>query len=105
MTGHRHEIKKNWRHSRDAYGAGNRINYLSKTTSYMKNFIQSLLKDKNCSYSLREFIIAILVLVIIASWIGQQFFQKAVPEFMFYSFTSLIGAGCFGYSIEKKSVS
>lgn len=69
----------------------------------MKNFIQEVLKDKNGNFSLRECVIAILVLVIIISWIAQQFFSKAVPEFMFYSFTSLIAAGCFGYSIEKKT--
>jgi hypothetical protein len=69
----------------------------------MKNFFKEVLKDKNGNFSLRECVIAILVLVIVASWIAQQFFSKAVPEFMFYSFTSLIAAGCFGYSIEKKS--
>jgi len=69
----------------------------------MKNFIQEVLKDKNGSFSLREFVIAILILVVVVGWIAQQFFSKAMPEFMFYSFTSLIAAGCFGYSIEKKS--
>ena len=34
---------------------------------------------------------------------AQQFFGKNIPEFMFYSFISLIAAGCFGYSIEKKA--
>ena len=69
----------------------------------MKNFIQEVLKDKNGSFSLRECVIGILILVVVAGWIAQQFFSKAMPEFMFYSFTSLIAAGCFGYSIEKKS--
>jgi hypothetical protein len=69
----------------------------------MKHFIQEVLKDKNGNFSLRECVIAILILIIVVSWIAQQFFSKAVPEFMFYSFTSLIAAGCFGYSIEKKS--
>jgi hypothetical protein len=69
----------------------------------MKTFLKQILRDKNGDFSLREAIIAILLLIIIISWIGQQFFGKAVPEFMFYSFTSLVAAGCFGYSMEKKS--
>ncbi len=69
----------------------------------MKNFIKEILRDKNGNFSIREFVIAILVLIIIASWMAQQFFGKAVPEFMFYSFTSLVAAGCFGYSIEKRT--
>jgi hypothetical protein len=69
----------------------------------MKHFIQEVLKDKNGNFSLRECVIAILILIIVVSWIAQQFFSKAVPEFMFFSFTSLIAAGCFGYSIEKKT--
>ena len=69
----------------------------------MKHFIQEVLKDKNGNFSLRECVIAILILIIVVSWIAQQFFSKGVPEFMFFSFTSLIAAGCFGYSIEKKT--
>ena len=69
----------------------------------MKNFLQQLLKDKNGSFSLRELAIALFILVIIISWVAKQFFKYDVPEFMFYSFVSLVGAGCFGYSIEKKT--
>jgi len=69
----------------------------------MKNFIKQLFKDKNGEYSLREVVIALLVAAVLISWIAKQFFSKEVPEFMFFSFISLIGAGCFGYSIEKKT--
>ena len=69
----------------------------------MKQFLKEILRDKNGAFSLRECLIAILILIILVSWIAQQFFAKAVPEFMFYSFISLIAAGCFGYSIEKKA--
>ena len=69
----------------------------------MKQFLKEILRDKNGAFSLRECLIAILILIVLVSWIAQQFFSKAVPEFMFYSFISLIAAGCFGYSIEKKS--
>ena len=69
----------------------------------MQNFLKQLLKDKNSSYSLREVAVAIFILVIIISWIARQFFKLEVPESMFYSFVSLVGAGCFGYSIEKKT--
>ena len=69
----------------------------------MKIFLTEILRDKNGDFSLREFVIALLVLIMLTSWIAQQFFGKAVPEFMFYSFTSLVAAGCFGYSIEKRT--
>ncbi len=71
----------------------------------MKQFIRELLTDKSGSYSMREFVIAILLIVLIVSWIAQQFFHKDVPDFMFYTFGSLIAAGCFGYSFEKKTFS
>lgn len=73
------------------------------TENTMKNFFAQLFKDKNGNYSLRELVIALFVLALLTGWIAQQFFGKEVPEFMFYSFASLIGAGCFGYSIERKS--
>lgn len=66
-------------------------------------FIRQLLKDKNDTYSLRELVIAVLLVVMVASWIGQQFFGKDVPDSMFYTFASLIAGGCFGYSFERKS--
>lgn len=69
----------------------------------MKTFLTELFKDKNSSYSLREVVIALLMLALLISWIAQQFFNKPIPEFMFYSFASLIGAGCFSYSLEKKT--
>ena len=69
----------------------------------MKNFFKEVLRDKNGNFSLRECVIAILIVIIVVSWIAQQFFSKVIPEFMFYSFISLVAAGCFGYSIEKKS--
>lgn len=71
----------------------------------MKQFIRELLTDKSGSYSMREFVIAVLLLVLIVSWIAKQFFDKDVPDFMFYTFGSLIAAGCFGYSFEKKTFS
>lgn len=69
----------------------------------MKKYVSELLRDKNGDFSLRECIIALLLLIMVISWIAQQFFAKEVPEFMFYSFISLIAAGCFGYSIEKRT--
>ena len=69
----------------------------------MNIFLKQILRDKNGSFSLREVIIALLVFIMLVSWIAQQFFGKNIPEFLFYSFTSLVAAGCFGYSIEKKT--
>lgn len=69
----------------------------------MKQFIQQLFKDKTNSYSMREMVIAVLLGAMLISWISAQFFHQPVPEFMFYSFASLIAAGCFGYTLEKKA--
>ena len=69
----------------------------------MKTFLQQLFKDKNGSFSLRELAVALFIFIIVVSWIAQQFFSRDIPEFMFYSFVSLVGAGCFGYSFERKS--
>lgn len=68
----------------------------------MKEFVQQILKDKEGCYNLRELVTMIFVVITIISWLAQQFFGIAVPEYMFYSFVSIIGAGCFGYSIERK---
>jgi hypothetical protein len=65
--------------------------------------MSELFKDKNSCYSLREITVAILLLALLASWIAAQFFGKPMPEYMFYSFSSMIAAGCFGYSLEKKN--
>lgn len=70
----------------------------------MKNIIHDFFKDKDGNYSMRELVIALLITAIMISWIAKQFFGKDIPEFMFYSFVSLVGAGCFGYSFEKKTV-
>ena len=69
----------------------------------MKEFVKQILKDKDGSYALRETVTMIFVFVTLISWLAQQFFGIAVPEYMFYSFVSIIGAGCFGYSIERKA--
>jgi choline-glycine betaine transporter len=70
-----------------------------------KKFLFEILKDKDGNYALREMVTMIFVVVTLISWIAQQFCGIAVPEYMFYSFVSIIGAGCFGYSIEKKTKS
>ena len=69
----------------------------------IKDIIHQLLKDKDGNFSLREVFTMVYVLMSIISWIGQQFFGIAVPEYMFYAFISMIGAGTFGYSLERKS--
>lgn len=68
-----------------------------------KEIIHQLLKDKDGNFSLREVITLLYVLMSIISWIAQQFFGNEVPEFMFYAFISMIGAGTFGYSLERRS--
>ena len=69
----------------------------------MKIVLRQLLKDKDGKFSLREVITLIYVIMSIISWVGQQFFGISVPEYMYYAFISMIGAGTFGYSLEKKS--
>lgn len=68
----------------------------------MSNFLKNILKDKTGGYSLRELVIAISMALVVLSWIAQLVFDINTPEYMFYSIVSLIAAGCFGYSIEKK---
>lgn len=79
-----------------------------KENEKMKNqfitILVQLLKDKNGNHSLRELATALFIIVLLVSWIAAQFFDKQMPEYMFYAFVSLVGAGCFGYSIEKKQV-
>lgn len=67
--------------------------------------MKEIFKDKNGCYSMREAVTLVFVLITIISWLAQQFFAKEVPEYMFYSFVSIVGAGCFGYSIERKTKS
>lgn len=69
----------------------------------MKTYIREIFRDKNGRFSLRELAVAVLLLILIISWAADQFFNKPVPEFIFYSITSLVGAGCFSYSIERKT--
>ena len=69
----------------------------------MSDFLKELLRDKTNGYSLREVIIALSMLLVVASWVAQLVFNIGTPEYMFYSIVSLIAAGCFGYSIERKS--
>lgn len=68
-----------------------------------KRFLFQLLKDKQGNYNLRELVTLVFVLITIISWVAEQFFSIPIPQYMFYSFVSLIGAGCFGYSIERTS--
>lgn len=68
-----------------------------------KQLLLQLLQDKDGNFSMREAIALIYVLMSIIAWISQQFFGHTVPEYMFYSFMSMIGASAFGYSLERKS--
>jgi len=66
--------------------------------------MDQLFKDKNEQYSLRELVTALLILVLLISWIAAQFFEYPMPDYMFYGFSSMVAAGCFGYSLEKKCI-
>lgn len=74
------------------------------TSAENQQQVSDFLKDKNGNHSLREIVILVCLVCVIISWIAHQFFQRPIPEYMFYAFISLIGAGCFGYSLEKKTI-
>lgn len=63
---------------------------------------KEIFKDKNGFYNMREISTGLFLLMVVVSWIAQQFFGFELPEYMFYGFISLVGAGGFGYSIERK---
>jgi hypothetical protein len=69
----------------------------------VKAFISQLFQDKNGSYSLREVVVLLFLSIIIVSWIARQFFQLEIPEFMFFAFVSIVTAGVFGYSLERRA--
>jgi uncharacterized membrane protein YcaP (DUF421 family) len=64
-------------------------------------FIKATFKDKQQNPSGREITVFAFVLIVIASWIGEQFFDKHIPQWMFVAFVSLIGAGIGLYTFEK----
>ena len=66
-------------------------------------FIKGTFRDKLGNPSGRELTIFVFVLITIISWIGEQFFDKHIPQWMFISFISLITAGIGLYTIEKPS--
>ena len=55
----------------------------------MTKFFKDILKVKG-KYSLKRILYALFALVVILSWIAQQFFGKNVPEYMFNFFTSIL---------------
>lgn len=69
----------------------------------LKQILHQLIQDKDGNFSLREVLALVYVLMTIIAWVAQQFFGQVIPEFMFYSFISMIGASAFGYSLERKS--
>lgn len=63
-------------------------------------FIKATFRNKKLNPSGREVTVFVFVLIVIASWIGEQFFGKAIPQWMFISFISLIAAGIGLYTFE-----
>ena len=69
----------------------------------MPSISKDIIKDKDGEYSLREIATILFVLILIASWAVDTFTRFQVQEYMFYAFSSLVGAGVFGYSLERKT--
>lgn len=67
-------------------------------------FIRTTFRDKQQNPSGREVTVFLFVLIVIASWIGEQFFDRHIPQWMFISFISLIAAGMGLYTFEKPSI-
>lgn len=67
-----------------------------------KQFFVQLMQDKHGNYNLRELATLVFILIVIVSWIADQFLGFKIAEYMFYSFVSLICTALFGYSIEKR---
>jgi cadmium resistance protein CadD (predicted permease) len=65
------------------------------------DYIKGTFQDKNQNSSGREATVFIFVVVVIISWIAEQFYDKHVPEFMFLGFIGIITAGIGLYTIEK----
>lgn len=65
-----------------------------------KNWLETF-KNKQGHFSAREATTFLFVLVIVASWIGAQFFGKQVPEFMFGAFVLIVLSGLGLYTFEK----
>ena len=70
----------------------------------MPNISKDILKDKNGEYSFREISTVLFVVILITSWAVDTFTCYQVKEYMFYAFSSLVGAGVFGYSLERKTM-
>jgi hypothetical protein len=70
----------------------------------MARTLKQFLKDKDGNYSLREIVILLSFLALLACWVGEQFLGKPAPEYIFYSFVGIVMAGCFGYSIETSLI-
>lgn len=64
-------------------------------------FIKATFKDKQQNPSGRELTIFVFVLMVVSSWIGEQFFDKHIPQWMFVAIISLIAAGIGLYTFEK----
>jgi hypothetical protein len=64
-------------------------------------FIKATFRDKQQNPSGREVTVFVFVLIVITSWIGEQFFGKHIPQWMFVAFISLIAAGIGLYTFEK----
>ena len=64
-------------------------------------FIKATFRDKQQNPSGRELTVFAFVLVVIASWVGEQFFGKHIPQWMFVAFIGLIAAGIGLYTFEK----
>ena len=69
----------------------------------MKHNILDIFLDKKGNPAMREFVVFISFLVMLASWFFSTFFNYIINDNIFYAFTSIVIAGFFGYTFEKPS--
>lgn len=69
------------------------------------DFIKATFQDKQQNPSGRELTVFVFVLIVITSWIGQQFFHKPIEQWMFLTFIGVITAGIGLYTIEPNKFS
>ena len=74
---------------------------MNKNIIKIFEFLKGTFKDKLQNPSGREVTVFILMLIVITSWIAEQFFGKHIPQFMFFGFISLIAAGLGLYTFES----
>jgi hypothetical protein len=69
----------------------------------MKNFLKQIFKDVDGHYSSKRFFVFISVSILIATWVGNFFYQMSITEFIFEGFLYIVIVGLGVTTAEKFS--